>query len=197
MARTQAVTPDPDDARRRRLLDVALATFLRYGFRKTSMEEVARAAGLSRQGLYLHFASKDELFGAVVRHALATGLDDALGRLRDEGVSLEARLVGGFDAWVGRYVGAHTGDLADLQEAIAQYGPLLAEHEERFTDAVARVLRGSPVAAAYKAASISPRQLAETLTATARGLKHGCQSRGELRERMAIAVRAMCLPAQA
>jgi len=46
-----APVPDPDDLRRRRLLDVALATFLRFGFRKTSMEEVARAAGLSRQGL--------------------------------------------------------------------------------------------------------------------------------------------------
>ena len=42
--------PVPREAgvRRRRLLDAALNTFLRYGFRKTSMEEVARAAKLSR-----------------------------------------------------------------------------------------------------------------------------------------------------
>jgi TetR/AcrR family transcriptional regulator, regulator of autoinduction and epiphytic fitness len=195
MARTATLPPDPDDGRRRRLLDVALATFLRYGFRKTSMEEVARAAGLSRQGLYLHFATKDDLFCEAVRHALTTGLDAAQGQLRDPDATLEARLVGAFDAWIGRLVGALGGDVADLEEAIAQYGPLIAGYEDQFADAVARALRASPVAAAYKAAGLSARQLADTLVATGRGLKHACAARPEFRERMAIAVRAMCLPA--
>jgi AcrR family transcriptional regulator len=193
MARTPSA-PDPDDARRRRLLDVALATFLRFGFRKTSMEEVARAAGLSRQGLYLHFATKDDLFGAVVRHGLATGLDAANAELRNHDATLEARLLGAFDAWVGRFVGMLGGDVADLEEAIAQYGPLIAEHEEHFVDAVARALRASPVAAAYKPVGISARQLADTLAATARGLKHSCRTQPEFRERMAIALRALCVP---
>ena len=47
-----------DDPRRSRLLEAALGVFLRYGYKKTSMDEVARAADLSRQGLYLHFATK-------------------------------------------------------------------------------------------------------------------------------------------
>jgi len=195
MAKPATLPPDPDDVRRRRLLEAALATFLRFGFRKTSMEEVARAAGLSRQGLYLHFATKDDLFGAVVRHALSTGRDAAHDQLRDAAATLEARLVGAFDAWIGRFVGALGGDVADLEEAIAQYGSLIAEHEEAFADAVARTLRASPVAAAYKPAGLSARQLAETLVATARGLKHSCATRPEFRERMTIAVRAMCLPA--
>jgi AcrR family transcriptional regulator len=49
------------DSRRRALLDAALAVFSRYGYQKTSMDEVARSAQLSRQGLYLHFATKEEL----------------------------------------------------------------------------------------------------------------------------------------
>jgi AcrR family transcriptional regulator len=190
MARASPV-PDPDDLRRRRLLDVALATFLRFGFRKTSMEEVARAAGLSRQGLYLHFATKDDLFGAVVRHGLATGLDAAHAQLRNGDATLEARLVGAFDAWIGRFAGMLGGDVVDLQEAIVQYGPQIAEHDEQFIEAVARVLRAAPVAAAYKPVGISARQLADTLAATARGLKHSCRTQPEFRERMAIAVRAM------
>jgi TetR/AcrR family transcriptional regulator, regulator of autoinduction and epiphytic fitness len=193
----KVATPvEPDDGRRRRLLDVALATFLRYGFRKTSMEEVARAAGLSRQGLYLQFANKDALFASVVRHALATGLEAARDALRDGEASLEARLVGAFDRWIGRFVGALGGDLADLEEVIAQYGPVIAEHEDEFADAVARTLRGSPVAATQRAAGISARQLADTLVATARGLKHGCATRETFRERMAIAVRALCAAAR-
>ena len=193
MART-AAAPDPDDVRRRRLLDVALATFLRFGFRKTSMEEVARAAGLSRQGLYLHFATKDDLFRDVVRHGLATGLDAAHAELRNTDATLEARLLGAFDAWIGRFVGMLGGDVVDLEEAIAQYGPLIAEHDEQFVEAVARVLRASPVAAAYKAVGITARQLAETVAATARGLKHSCRTQPEFRERMAIALRALCMP---
>jgi AcrR family transcriptional regulator len=55
------------DSRRRSLLDAALTVFSRYGYQKTSMDEVARSAQLSRQGLYLHFATKEELFQAAVR----------------------------------------------------------------------------------------------------------------------------------
>ena len=43
------------------VLQIALRTFLRYGFKKTSMEDIAKAAGLTRQGLYFHFQNKDEL----------------------------------------------------------------------------------------------------------------------------------------
>src|SRR6202521_2837764 len=86
-----------DLGRRRRILDAAIATFLRFGYRKTSMEEVARAADISRQGLYLHFPTKEELFRAGVRHALETGLEAASARLRESGASLEDKLVGAFD----------------------------------------------------------------------------------------------------
>ena len=55
-----------DDPRRSRVLEAALGVFLRYGFRKTSMDEVARAADLSRQGLYLQFATKE--FSAQATH---------------------------------------------------------------------------------------------------------------------------------
>jgi AcrR family transcriptional regulator len=51
--------------RPKNLLDASLSAFLRYGFRKTSMEEVARASHISRQGLYLHFQTKEDLFRAT------------------------------------------------------------------------------------------------------------------------------------
>ena len=48
-------------ARRAAILETAMRVFLRYGFKKTSMDDLARAAGLSRQGLYLHYRTKEEL----------------------------------------------------------------------------------------------------------------------------------------
>src|SRR3954469_11999068 len=95
-----------DSPRQERVLAAALEVFGRYGFRKTSMDEIARAADISRQGLYLHFANKEALFRAAVRQELDTAVGDVSRSLREEGVGLEQRVVAAMDAWLGRYVGA-------------------------------------------------------------------------------------------
>lgn len=183
------------DARRRALLDAAVTVFTRYGYRKTSMDEVARAAGLSRQGLYLHFPNKEELFRAGVKYTLEVGLAAASACLRDPERSLEAKLVGAFDAWVGRYVGTIGANAADLHEAAtALIGPIIGEHEAMFVEAVAKVMTTSGLAAAYRPSGLTGRQLAETLDATARGLKYGSPSREAFGRSMTVAVRALCLP---
>lgn len=46
------------------VLDAALGTFMRYGFRRSTMGDIAKAAGLSRQSLYARFANKDEVYAA-------------------------------------------------------------------------------------------------------------------------------------
>src|SRR3954462_13040389 len=103
--------------RRRELLEAALGVFLRYGFRKTSMEEVARAARLSRQALYLHFANKESLFQAALRQVLETSLAAATLHLEDARRGPEQKLVQAFDEWVGRFVGVLGTDAQDLAEA--------------------------------------------------------------------------------
>ncbi len=70
------------------------------------MDEIARSADISRQGLYLRFASKDALFRAAVRHELDTALGEVSRCLDEEGVGLERRVVAALDAWLGRYVGS-------------------------------------------------------------------------------------------
>jgi len=49
-----------------RILDAALRVFRRHGFRHSSIEQAAEAAGLTRQALYHHFSSKEALFRAVL-----------------------------------------------------------------------------------------------------------------------------------
>jgi len=51
---------------RERILDAAMETFARYGYRRASMDQVAEAAGLTRQAVYHHYESKQALFRAVV-----------------------------------------------------------------------------------------------------------------------------------
>jgi AcrR family transcriptional regulator len=57
-----------------RILDAALSVFRRHGFRRSSIEQAAEAAGLTRQALYHHFSSKEALFRAVVERLYESAL---------------------------------------------------------------------------------------------------------------------------
>lgn len=59
------------DARPGELLAAALELFVEKGFAATRAEEVARRAGVSKGTLFLYFASKEELFKAVVRENIS------------------------------------------------------------------------------------------------------------------------------
>lgn len=48
------------------IIEVARETFARYGFRKTTMDEIAVAARKGKSSLYYYFKSKEEVFQAVV-----------------------------------------------------------------------------------------------------------------------------------
>ena len=79
------------EATRRRILDAALELFSERGYHNTSMDDVVRAAGLSKGGVYFHFPSKDAMFSALYDEcadalfhrslAAAIAEDDTLNRL--------------------------------------------------------------------------------------------------------------------
>lgn len=56
-----------DGAKRRQILDGARAVFLADGFDGASMNEIARAARVSKGTLYVYFPNKEELFAALIR----------------------------------------------------------------------------------------------------------------------------------
>lgn len=49
-----------------RILDAALSLYLEFGLRRTTMDDVARQAGIGRVTVYRHYADKNALFQAVV-----------------------------------------------------------------------------------------------------------------------------------
>lgn len=59
------LTDDVAAARRSRVLDAARWCFLNFGFSKTSFEDIARRAGISRTLLYRTFRNKEDVFTAV------------------------------------------------------------------------------------------------------------------------------------
>ncbi len=57
-----------DDAmvRTDQIADAALRLFARYGYKRSSMDDIAREAGLAKATLYLHFKGKDDVFRAML-----------------------------------------------------------------------------------------------------------------------------------
>ncbi|HCM28533.1 MAG: hypothetical protein A2Z99_18025 [Treponema sp. GWB1_62_6] len=67
-----------DVKRREKLLATALAQFAEKGFSATSVNDIARGAGISIGALYSYFPSKDDLYLTVVEQGRAL-LEEALG----------------------------------------------------------------------------------------------------------------------
>ena len=50
------------------ILTSAWQAFATYGFRKTSMDDIAKGAGVSRPALYQHYRNKEDIFRSLVQH---------------------------------------------------------------------------------------------------------------------------------
>jgi AcrR family transcriptional regulator len=72
-------TPVPanDEQRRATILTASLDCFLKFGYAKTSLDDIAKSANLSRPLLYLKFRNKEEIFKGVFDHLVGGGYDMA------------------------------------------------------------------------------------------------------------------------
>ena len=61
----------PPEVRVLQILDAALVEFSERGFAAARMDDIARRCGLSKGGLYAHFAGKEEVFEALLTRSLA------------------------------------------------------------------------------------------------------------------------------
>jgi len=63
-----ATTPAGREAKRDAILEASRKVFMEVGFGATSMDAIAAEAKVSKQTVYNHFGSKEELFAAMVRY---------------------------------------------------------------------------------------------------------------------------------
>lgn len=83
-------------ATRRRLLDAARRTFLRFGYQKATLDQIADEAGFTKGALYWHFPNKQAIFLALVADAVEVAGETlqtylAIGE-RDGGAAMERAL---------------------------------------------------------------------------------------------------------
>lgn len=185
---------DPSDARRESLLQAAIGVFLRYGYKKTSMDDLARAADLSRQGLYLHFATKEALFKEAVIDLTRRSRVMMRDALKRDDLSIEDRLLGAFVALKSHAGGEMPREHLDelLSTATQLVGPVIEELEQAVIADLTQVLQSSGVAAEWKSAGLTAKELAQHLSAASHGIKHQVQTLAEYKDRMRVAVRLIC-----
>lgn len=79
---TFTITEDERDVRARRTLDAAGELLLRWGYKRVTVEDIARRAEVGKGTVYLHWKSKDELFDALLLREFAAGLSHMVAALR-------------------------------------------------------------------------------------------------------------------
>lgn len=123
----------PSD-KRSNVLRVATMLFSRYGFRKTSIDQIAKEAGVAKPTLYAYFESKDALFGAVCQFVGEYMLAEAAAAAESD-QALEARVSGVLSAKFTRTFelvdsSPHAQELINVQQRAAQQS--IAEADARF-----------------------------------------------------------------
>jgi AcrR family transcriptional regulator len=169
----------------------ATAIFLRYGFKKTSMDDVAQAAGVSRQGLYLYFDTKDLLFREALQYLVSHMISTARSVAEDGNLSLRDRLLGVFEAVNGSaFQNASREDAFELlQSAQSAAGALLVQLDRDLMEIAATLLAEAGAADRWQEAGVTVAELSEQLLMSAKGIKASVDTLTAYRERMLTAIR--------
>lgn len=179
--------------KREAILAAAELRFARYGYRRTSMEDIAEEAGISRAGLYLEFPNKEEIFVTAARalHEQAVAaVGEALGGEGPLGERLVAAVLGKNLRFVELVHGSpHGAELNDEKNRLC--GELAVESERRFRELVARAFRRAASAGEIELSRVglSAADLAGVFAQAAAGLKGPGIAADAYRESVAALVR--------
>ncbi|AKQ65737.1 Transcriptional regulator, TetR family [Myxococcus hansupus] len=136
------------------ILDAAGEVFARFGFKKASVEDIARRAGVGKGSIYLHFESKESLFEASLQVSHAHALSELEASIR--GVStpeaqvrafIECKRLQSTRGPMGHRI--ELGTLFELGAQAANYVPRMREAEARI---LARVIEDGVAQGVFVAA---------------------------------------------
>jgi AcrR family transcriptional regulator len=170
----------PQSDRQDAILNAAFTAFATYGYRRTSMDDIARGAGMSRTALYLHYRNKEDMFRSLAQRYFEGALRDMRAALARPGQTVEQALLACFIAKDGKFMevvltSPHGDELLDAGFSIS--GDLAVTGEAQFVALLADWLTARHVPEAIGPAE----ELAKTIIATLHGLKSSVKSMEELR----------------
>lgn len=160
------------ESTRAKLLDAALEVFAERGFHAASVDQVARAAGVSTGALYKHFDSKAALFLGVLHEAIPRWVDSYAKAI--EGTNNPVKAMAGQWAWLADNLPQGWLLLLDMWAVAVRDDDLRPQFAQRYDELRAAVARASKQAADARSAKARRRlpadQLATLVVALGDGL---------------------------
>ncbi|WP_052733082.1 TetR/AcrR family transcriptional regulator [Hymenobacter terrenus] len=156
--------------RRSTILTAAAACFARFGYTKTTLEDIGQAVQLNKASLYYYFPGKEELFMAVVLEESArfqATLAEQVRQLPTPAAQVSHYLVERL-RYYGRVLAQNQLPLATLQALEPRFEELYAEVLEREIASVAELL--TPLLSSP--GSPEPRRVARLLLTAVDAVKH-------------------------
>ena len=180
----------------------ALELFTRYGYRKTSIDDIAQGAQVAKRTVYLHFENKAAVFLAILEY-----LGDQV-RLRCAAAELEGgtpvhRLTGLLDAYFGMGFDlfSKSDHMPELEETFSKLartkiGGLNTEYEDRLASFLRSLQKTGEIGGPPQGLTVD--QIVHILMRAAEGAKHDSKVQGDrkalerrLRELAVLAIAAM------
>lgn len=173
------------DKKNTHIAEAAIRVISRYGLRKTTMGDLAKEAGVSRQTLYNTYSSKEEVIRDAIRFATDSGIS-ALRSAWAKDETLGARLDSFFEIgplyWFDLIQASP--DAADLLDGLNAAGSNeLADGSRCWTSAITGILR--PYETALQKAGLDAADLADFIYSSGSSAKYTAQTRAQLVKRLA------------
>ena len=180
----------------------ALELFTRYGYRKTSIDDLAQAAQVAKRTVYLHFQNKAAVFLAILEYLGGQVRQRCIAAERMDGTPVD-RLTGLLDAYFGMAfeLFSKSAHMPELEEtfsklARARIGNLNTEYEARLARFLRSLERTGEIGGPPRGLTVE--QLVHILVRAAEGAKHDSKMQGDrkaleqrLRELAILAIAAM------
>lgn len=135
-------TETPADPKRARIIEGAMKVFLAYGFARTTMDDIARAAELSRPALYLVFRNKTDIYRAIAQTLLDASGQAARSALAARGPFAQRMMAAIQDAMISLIQqfqqSPHGGEIMDMKNSLA--ADLIATWRNRLAGYMADVI---------------------------------------------------------
>lgn len=173
---------------RDKVLRAAMVRFLSYGFKRTSVEDIAVEANVSRPTLYAYFKNKEELLRKVSETIHEDVLVSITGLLQSDR-AIEDRLRESFREWSRPFMeilfgSAHGAELIGASSAIAS--SVFLHSMERFKVLLAQALKQAQMSGElhFEKTGLTPKKAAELLILSLNGLTNSEATERQHNERI-------------
>ena len=172
-----------NEFKKSKILTAARSAFLRYGYRRVSMNDIAEAGGVSRAALYLRFKNKEEIFVGMFMQ----WVDETVADIEREIAAVatpEKKIEYAFEIWAVRpfemtMTSTEARELVECSFDFAQTS--LRQGYKKFEATIAPVL--ASLAENHPAkTNLAPEEIAHILASAVRGFKQTATTPDELRQ---------------